>query len=203
MKTYKTEVEKPKLVIKYDQDAESPRTWSNLGYFITCEGKYNSPDEHAGLIELVKQTSEQAKDTDDHMELIKKEISSGFIGEHNKVLAIYPVYRYKHGNVSYKRGTAHGFDYSNCGFYIVTDKTAEEIGMQKGKYYGNRGFERMIDQELEQYTQWANGEVYGFELYDDNGNLEDSCYGFYSIDEIKEHLPDEWENEDLTEYLEN
>jgi hypothetical protein len=59
----------------------------------------------------------------------------------------------------------------------------------------------VIKSELETYTKWANGEVYGFTLYDDKGELEDSCYGFYDIDDIKEHLPAEWKDEDLTAYI--
>ena len=47
----------------------------------------------------------------------------------------------------------------------------------------------------------ANGEVYEFVLYDEEGNIKDSCSGFYSIDEIKDCLGEEFQDEDLNEYL--
>lgn len=195
MKTYtkKIEVIKPRLVITYDGDTESPRKWDNLGYFITKQGKYRSPDGNDNHIyEAVIGTGEIAESQEDHIKLIKKTINA--YGD-EKVIAIYPVYRYEHGNVIYKLGTAQGFDISNCGFYIVTDKTQKLLGTPK------KSFEKVIKQELEEYTQWANGEVFSFTLYDDNGDLIDAVGGFYNIDHIKEYLPDEFKNEDLSRYI--
>ena len=31
--------------------------------------------------------------------------------------------------------------------------------------------------------------------------IKDSCCGFYEIEDIREHLPKEWEKENLEEYL--
>ena len=59
----------------------------------------------------------------------------------------------------------------------------------------------VIENELDIYIKWANGEIYSFVLFDDNGNVEDSCGGFYNIDDIKECLSDDWKNENLHEYL--
>ena len=45
MKTYKKVIESPRLVIEYDNDAESPRkNQDNLGYFYTKDSNYHSPD---------------------------------------------------------------------------------------------------------------------------------------------------------------
>lgn len=60
MKTYKETIEKPRLVIKYDEYSESPREWSNLGYFITVDRNYNSPDKHEILRNIVEKTGEEA-----------------------------------------------------------------------------------------------------------------------------------------------
>jgi len=43
--------------------------------------------------------------------------------------------------------------------------------------------------------------VYRFTLYDEDGGVEDSCCGFYDIEDIRGYLPEEWKNEDLTKYL--
>lgn len=184
---------KPRLVINYDEYSESPRGWDNLGYFITNERSYNSPDgtEQPKIQSIVEDASDNADNQAHHIELITTAINE--TGE--KVLYITPVFRYEHGSVLYRRGTASGFDNSNCGFYIVTYKTQAVVGTP------TELIEKVIDGELETYTCYANGEVYQYTLYDENGENEDSCGGFYDIDDMRGHLPEEFRNEDLTDYL--
>lgn len=207
MQTITKTITVPKLAIKYDTDSESPREWSNLGYFITSERNYQSPDgnkrnaKHGNyqpawlLQEIMESTADEANNTAEHMDLIGKRFDDQ--SDDEKVLAIYPVNRYEHSGVVYSLGEKHGFDYSNCGFYIITDKTAKESGIKAKDY------EKVIKQELEVYNKYANGEVYGFTLYGDNGEVEDSCWGFYDIDDIKDHLPTEFKDEDLQDYFED
>jgi hypothetical protein len=196
MQTYKKTIDMPRLEIRYDSDTDSPRAWSNLGYFITVERNYQCPDNHEALQSIVRVTGEEADSAEDHVERIKNAIEEEMS---EKVAYIFPVYRYEHGNVAYRRGSASGFDYSNCGFYIVTDKNLKDWD---GDNVPNaEKVEKIIDAELETYTQYANGEVYGFILYDDNGDEEDSCWGFYSIEDIRDHLGDEWKDEDLEKYI--
>lgn len=194
MKTYtKTvEVTKPRLEVVYDQDSESPREWSNLGYFITCDSRHGSPDKKDIFEKVVKETGDEANSQAEHIDLIKKWFAEN---AEQKVLAIFPIVKYEHSGVSYSLGTVKGFDYSNNGFYIITDKTQKELGTPKAS------FEKVIGQELEVYNKWLDGEVYGFRLYDEQGNEVDSCYGFYDLEDIREHLPKEWKDEDLTKYI--
>jgi len=194
MKTYKKIEEHPRLSIYHDDCPESPREWSNLGYFITKDSNYLSPDKHEQLEEIVISTGDDAKDGEDHMEMIKKRVREEMT---EKVLAIYPVTKYEHSGIAYSLGNSRGWDYSNNGFYIITDKSIKECGTEK-KYW-----EDNIRAEIETYNKYVNGEVYRFTLYDDKGEYEDSCCGFYDIEDIREHLPKEWKNEDLDEYLNN
>lgn len=192
MKTFKTTIEKPILTISYDNYPSSPREWSNLGYFIVISKRYNSPDKNDFLFNVIKNTGDIANNQKHHIELIKKEIESSI---NEKVLAIYPISMYEHSGINYSLGNRHGFDYSNNGFYIVTDKTKAELGVEE------KDFEAVIKAELDWYNQYCNGEVYEFVLYDEEGNIKDSCSGFYSIDDIKEYLPEEFQDEDLEEYF--
>lgn len=192
MQTYTKTIEKPRLVIEYDADGMSPRDWDNLGYFVTVERNYMSPDKNEQLRDIIESTQYDVNNSDEHADAIKKEFEEN---SDEKILLIVPVYRYEHGNVIYRRGNGSGWDSSNCGFYIVTDKTADVLGTPADR------FARVIDSELEEYTKYANGEIYAFTLYDENGEIEDSCGGFYDIEDIKEHLPKEYADDDLNDYL--
>jgi len=190
MKTYTKTVEetKPKLVIEYDEDSTSPREWSNLGYFITIDRNYFSPDRNETLERIVKETGEEAGSQAEHIKMIKSSIEED---TDEKVIEVYPIVKYEHSGVSYSLCSSSGFDYSNNGFYIITDKTQKEIGTEA------EDFEKVIKEELEVYNKYANGEVYQFCLYDDNGEVVDSCGGFYDIEDIRESLPEEWSKENL------
>lgn len=193
MKTYKKTIEKPRLVIEYDEMPTSPRENDNLGYFITCERRYNSPDgdRFDWVQSIVESTADDATSTEHHAKLIAKELQANDA----KPLLIVPVYRYEHGSVVYRRGTSNGWDVSNCGFYIVTQTTADVLGTPPEL------FTKLIDGELADYTKYANGEMYCYTLYNEHGEHEDSCCGFYDIDDIKEMLPEEYQDEDLNQYL--
>ena len=192
MKTYiKTTITtEPRLKIVHEEDSESPREWTNLGYFITQDKNYYSPDRNEALQAIIKISGDNAMSQAEHIAMIKKAYRA-----EDKILAIYPIVKYEHSGVSYSLGTTHGFDYSNNGFYIITEKTQKEVGTKK------KDWEKVIRQELEVYNQWCSGEVYRFTLYDKNGEVVDSCGGFYDIEDIRAELPKEWKHEDLTAYI--
>jgi len=144
-----------RLSIINDEYADSPREWSNLGYFITCESDTESPDSNPAIQGIIKSTGDEATDQDDHIKLITQEIKEQ-LGE--IVLTIWPVVKYEHNAVSYKLGTVHGFDYSNNGFYIITNRSIKETGAEK------KDWQKIVENELKIYNQWFNGEVYYYEL---------------------------------------
>lgn len=179
-----------RLNIFYDDNAMSPREWDNLGFFLTRDNGYKSPDgKDNPLYQIMIDAEGEAEDAESHMKLMKKMAKKQGI----KVLAIYPIYKYEHSNVVWKRGVAGGWDCSNNGFYFITEESQKECGTKK------KNWEKQVDGELEIYTQWANGEVYGYRLEESKiipacehcGRPEetvwgetDSCCGFYSIKDI-------------------
>lgn len=196
MKTYQKTIKALRLVIEHDDYTTSPRGWSNAGVFITKESKYLSPDgTNNDFYQAMVDVSEY-NNAQEHADAIKKQLET--LG-HN-VLYIVPVSRYEHGNVVYKRGVHNGWDSGVCGFYIITKKKWDvHVGGDFTEDHANK----LIDGELEAYTNYANGEVYQFTLYDEHGEVVDSCGGFYDIEDIREYLPEEWAKEDLQEYFKN
>lgn len=180
----------PLLEIRIDDSAESPRSWDNLGYLITKESRYSSPDNHPEYERIISETWDEASDVENHIELIKARIP--------EAIYIVPVSKYEHSGVSYTRGVSRWWDQWVVGFYIITEKSRDLMGTEP-EY-----FDQCIDGELETYTAWANGNVYGFILRDESWNEIDSCWWLYSLEDIRDHIqwynPD-WRNEDLSEYI--
>ena len=199
MKTYiKTITEEhPLLVIEHEEASMSPREDTNIGLFLTKEINYISPDgtDHE-LHRIMIEAGAYARNCTDHMNKIRKQAEEE-ISE--KILLIVPVSKHEHGGVVYKRGEYQGFDYGVSGCYIVTDKTWAEC-------FGDEPFNEQkalefIDEEIRIYNQYMNGEMYQFKLYNTKGYIVDRCGGFYDIEDIREHLPDDWLKEDLNDYL--
>jgi len=197
MKTYTktTTTDEPRLVIEYDNDAESPRQWDNIGVFVTKIRNYKSPDGNVGdeYLAMIATSELEPDNATEHARLIVDFLAMN----DKKPKYIYPISLYEHSNVSYTLagdGNTCQFDSGICGFYIVheneetQDMTEDEI-------------KDCIRGELKEYTNWCNGEVYEFTLYDNDGNIEDNGGGFYDINDIKEHLPDEWSDEDMSDYM--
>lgn len=155
-------------------DGESPRGWGNLGYFITADRNYQSPDQDDTLENIVKEAGSQASSCDEHIKMIREELKDW----DEKILEIYPISKYEHGGISYSLGESHGWDSGVVGFYIITDKTAKEIGVN------TKDFEKVINQELRYYNQWVNGEVYNFYCEE----INESCCGFYDLEQCEEEI---------------
>ena len=189
MKTYTEIIEKPKLVIEYDDSAESPRNWSNLSILIIRNGL---GDNDKYLNRELENSQYKVDCAEDHLELMK-EIVEEHLG--SKVIYADFISKYEHSGVRYFVGQSSGWDYSNIGFVFVTEDSLEEIGCFK------KQIEEIVKNEIELFSQWANGDVYRFTLYDDEGNEEDSMGSIYDLEEIKEYLPEEWEDEDLQQYI--
>lgn len=189
MKTYTETIEKPKLVIDYDYDVDSPRNWSNLSILIIRNGLGDN-DEY--LNRELENSQHKVGCAEDHLELMK-EIVEEHLG--SKVIYADFISKYEHSGVRYFVGQSSGWDYANIGFVFVTEDSLEEIGCSK------EDIEKIVEAEIETFSQWTNGEVYYFTLYDDEGNEEYSLGGLYSLEEIKEYLPGEWQEEDLTKYI--
>lgn len=193
-KTVTVTKELPLINVYHDSNTESPRTYQdNLGYFLEKSSRYQSPDgKDSEYYNIMLETGDQATSTDNHIELMKMELG-------DDILAIYPVSRYEHSSVAYKLGEYHGFDYSNSAFYIVTKDTYRNIvGTEE---YDEVKAKEIINQELEQYTAWCNGEVFGFYSEENEEHYGD----FYSIEELHQavidELGDDWKDENMHDYM--
>ncbi len=188
MKTIQMTKEVPQLKINYSTEIESPRNDDTI-CLLVLKGCYGDKNEE--LQRLLNETYRKATSAPHHLELMRDEVSKIY---GNVVYSDF-ITKYEHSSVCLKRGLYKGFDYGLIGFVFVTDRHVQSFGV------ASDNIEKLVDNELQTYNQWLNGEIYEYRLYNNEGEVIESCSGFYDIDSIKEYLPKEWQHEDMKQYL--
>ena len=196
----KFENEKYCLEIIADDRPESPREWDNLGTMVCCHSGYNLGDNYDfydeyDLIHFIAQDL----DVDITTEVYNEEYDEYFDEdrETNDILKdiqdkalILPLYLYDHSGISmrtYPHGYHRAWDCSQVGYiYVSKEDIVKEYGccdedtMKKA--------ELVLEGEIEVYSQYLEGEVYGYSLSKKDKceccnhieyNEIDSCWGFY------------------------
>lgn len=154
-----------KVAVQYDMNPDSPREWDNLGT-IYSNHRWYDPDGHS--IEEV-------------MDEYENKLSKDFLAEN-----IYlPVYGYEHSGMSISTGRGYPFnDRWDSGLFgiiaVSKDKIRKEYGCGR---VSKKLREKVLDilrAEVETLNQYFNGEVYSYAVEDRNGDIVESCCGYYS-----------------------
>ena len=178
------------LEIHYDSNPESCREWDNLGTIWCSHKRYSLSDKHAPKI-----------DTDDHdgwdaveQHLIKKEGAS----------VILPIYMYDHTERSIStQPFGDRWDSGQIGFiYCTKTKIKSEFHIKK---ITKKLKERVIEclkGEIETYSQYVRGEVYGFKLIQIDMSTQErieleSCWGFFGDDLEKNGIMNHLSTKDI------
>ena len=81
----------------------------------------------------------------------------------------------------------HNPNVGTCYAFVTRDQLQKEYldhgySMRKALYWARR----CAQGEINTYLSWANGDVYGYVVEDENGEHLDSCWGFYGEPEFAE-----------------
>ena len=157
-----------RLKVLHDSSADSPRNWDNLGKMICFHRGYDLGDKH----------NYNADDYNSWGEMEK-----AIIKEENPAV-ILPLYMYDHSGISISTSPfGCRWDSGQIGFVLVSKKQAlEEFGGVRVSSKKKVKIESIIEAEVQTYTQYVEGEVYGFQIIDEDNEVIDSCYGFYGTD---------------------
>jgi hypothetical protein len=158
-----------KLRVVQDSFGDSPREWDNLGTMVCFHNRYDLGDKHSYDADDYSGWEEMEK-------AIRKEEGRGTI--------VLPLYLYDHSGVTMRISPFNcRWDSGQVGFILTSRKTIlSEFG---GKIVTKKLRERVsgiLEGEVETYTQYLEGEIYGFQIVDEEGEVVDSCYGFYGTD---------------------
>lgn len=166
-----------KLRVVQDSCGDSPREWDNLGTMVCFHNRYDLGDKHS-------------YDADDYSGW--EEMKKAILKEEGRGTVILPLYLYDHGGISMSTGAfSCRWDSGQVGFILVNKKTilAEFGGKIVTKKLRER-IEGILEGEVETYTKYLEGDVYGFQITDEDNDIVDSCYGFYGTDFTKNGMLD-------------
>lgn len=153
-----------KYEILVDDDPVHPRKdWDNLGTILYVSSRYILGDERVSGEEI----EQKMKDS--------------------SVIAL-PVYAYIHGGVTLNTGgfsCAWDSGQSGC-IYISKEKVREEF---KVKRISPKLYKRVVEilkSEIKLYSQYLEGDIFGYRIFDDQGEEIDSCWGLFGREAAQE-----------------
>ena len=159
------------VLIKCDESPESPRTWDNLAKIICFHSRYNIGDKHDYKHGDYSSYDEMAKD------IIRKEDAA----------VIMPVYMFDHGNIQIATTPfSCPWDSGQIGWAVVSKEMArKEYSCKRVTKAIIAKITSVVEGEIETYSQYLEGDVYGYEETDSEGKDVGSCYGFFGSDPLK------------------
>ena len=160
----KIELENGKRVEFYHSEGDS-RTWDNLTKMICFHGRYGLGDKH-------DYSSNDYSGWD--------EMKSAIIKNEN-VAIIKPLFLYDHSGITISTSSFPcRWDSGQVGFVFISKETIKkEYNVKRISKKRLEAAEKLLDCEVETYNKDLTGDVFGFSCFDENGEMTDSCGGFY------------------------
>lgn len=175
-----------------DEDSTSPRDWDNLGIMACYHRNYELGDEHGTIGYHDKGGEWHELDTKDfHSWKEFEEALRVKVG----AVCIAPLYLYDHSGLRMKIGSFAGllpqghaqFDTMQVGFiYTTREKIRECYGVKKAYAKHLEKAQECLAGEVETYDQYLSGDVYGYVVASEEDENEDSCWGYYGVEEAIE-----------------
>lgn len=173
---------------------DCPRDWDNLGTMICFvrservgdEHEFSDPDDF--LLDLLRQLFPEsvverleARAIEAPSDRARHDLYLSFI---EKRAVILPVFMYDHsGKTINTTGFSCPWDSGQIGWiYATREQICKEYG---GKYLTEalrKKVESVLRSEVRVLDQWLLGDVWGYVIEREDGEAEDSCWGFYGQD---------------------
>jgi hypothetical protein len=176
-----------RVIVKvcHDEDAESPRSWDNLGVMACWHRRYNLGD---------------VQPKEDPAEWLKENAPEGSI--------VLPLHLYDHSGITMRTGAfGDPWDSGQVGWIVATPaKIRENYGVKRITKKLRAKVEACLESEVKTYDDFLTGDVWGYTIESvkdcescgtqvpDDKAVNDSCWGFIGGDVLgtmKEHIPKE------------
>jgi len=202
--TGKLDKQEIRLTVYYDDNPENPRTWDNLGKMIGWRSRNYVGDKHDYKTsrEFLEHLAWQFVSEEETFNIIKENYTNAQLVKYIEQYAVMlPVYLYEHGGIKYSTAPFNcRWDSGQVGWIYVSfeDLRAElpDLCGQSEQILRETAWPFLID-EVETYSYYVNGDVYGYKLEKihrckecGTEHFEEICsnWGFYGPDLEKNGL---------------
>lgn len=158
------------IKIYQDNDPTDPREWDNLGKMVCFHRGYSLGDE------------KEFKDPEDFQEYLQK--------NHKKIIYL-PLYLYDHSGITIStKPFSCQWDSGQVGYiYITYEDIRKEYNTKKVTKEIKEKVLAILKLEVEIYDRYLTGQVFGFVVEDNKGEVIDSCWGYFDTpEEIIEYV---------------
>ena len=160
--------------IHQDEDAGNPRKEFDEASHLILFERYGRPDRNGD-----DHNFSPGESFDDLVKEIEEYESQPIVW--------LPVRKYDHTQVAYSTESGYPFndpwDAGIVGLVYMTKKEClYEYGKKDAKLLTKqirKKAEELMSGEVELFSDWANGDVFGYEVLDADGETLDSCWGYY------------------------
>ena len=182
-----------KFKIEQDVDPESPREWDNLGTFIMQHGRYSFGDR-----EFENDSSYISFEEDFKYHL------NAVCNCTLKDVIYLPVYMYDHSGITISTTPfSCSWDSGQIGYtYVTKEQIRKEYSVKRISLKLKEQISSILQSEIETLDQYLIGDVYGFTIEYDNGEIN-SCWGFYGSNPETNGMFEYWTDEEIQYYKEN
>ncbi|TEB04760.1 hypothetical protein Psch_03522 [Pelotomaculum schinkii] len=210
------------LRIYYDESASNPRQdYDNFGTMICWHSRYvlgdkhNFEDKDNFLLSLLEEMLGNTYKAEEKYEKLKNQVDREIFRSYSayskevddKILdflendcIILPLYLYDHSGITMNTtGFYCPWDSGQVGWiYVTKEMVRREYGIKRITKKIREKVIQALKSEVNVYSEYLEGNVYGYVLEDAEGNELDSCWGFYG-DNFREngmadYVGQEWFN---------
>lgn len=177
------------LKVMNDEICESPRTFcENLGVMVCFHGRYSLGDKH-------DINSDDYDGWDDMEKYITGKLDTS---------VILPLYLYDHSGITISTSPfSCRWDSGQIGFiYVTKENVRKEYNVKRITKSIREKVIEVLEGEVKDYDQYLTGDVYRYEIEDEDGDVVDSCGGYYDKDECQsdgENLLEYYQKESIEE----
>jgi hypothetical protein len=183
------------IEIVYDDNVREPRDGDCYGTLVFFKERgWTGADEYISSATIDPTTGEYASDADS-LEGWKMFMYRHWPG----AFFVLPIARDSHGPQSryWPVNWGDGYDGSIVGFLVYTEQHLSDWFGEDSEWPDEDALWESMEGEMREFTDWANGNTWGYRILDVNGDEVESCWGFicdwdtYVLNEARHNVPDE------------
>lgn len=180
-----------------DTELSNPREDDNLGTMVCAHRRSTFGDIQVerGVLYFERKTATGGRHGRSYEIASWSDVRDAILDFHGPSI-ILPLYLYDHGGYALSTGIEASWyhaawDAGQIGFiFVPLSKVRAEYGWKHVTKARRAQIEKYLEGEVETYESYINGDGYGLQIYDREGNEIHSIWGFYGYEQVTDSVND-------------